>query len=235
MSDPTTPPQNPGNPENPDENTHPPTPPQPESGPIDVRELLESTRKLFSSEELDKSLEQVGYTPDPLATPSPDGLDSPLLDPSSPGKPPWPDTISSMTPVNPAPVIEPRSKPQHFPGGASGLLAGLADADLADSDSDSDSAEIGPPPRRGVNVLSLVAFVLAITLSPLAVIFGYIALGQARRAHQRGETLAVWAIGLGWVVLAAWLVGIFALVWIGTQQGVTLESLQELVELFRIP
>lgn len=54
-----------------------------------------------------------------------------------------------------------------------------------------------------LNILSVVAVILALALSPFALIFGYIAVGQVRRAHQRGEGLAWCAVALGWL----WLVG----------------------------
>ena len=80
-----------------------------------------------------------------------------------------------------------------------------------DADSENSPAEDTPedvleqerPSREGMNILSLISLVLALTLSPFTVIFGYLAARQARTAHQRGETLAWVAVGLGWL----WLVG----------------------------
>ncbi|HEV8013497.1 MAG TPA: DUF4190 domain-containing protein, partial [Pontimonas sp.] len=43
------------------------------------------------------------------------------------------------------------------------------------------------PARAGLNILSVMSFVLSLTLSPFAMIFGYLAVGQIRRSHQRGE------------------------------------------------
>lgn len=62
------------------------------------------------------------------------------------------------------------------------------------------------PVRSGLNVLSVIALILALALSPLAVIFGYLAIGQARRANQRGEAIAWVAVVLGWWVLVGWVV-----------------------------
>ncbi len=59
------------------------------------------------------------------------------------------------------------------------------------------------PERSGINILSIVALILALTLSPFSVIFGYLAVGQIRRSEQRGEALAWFSVGLGWL----WLVG----------------------------
>ena len=51
----------------------------------------------------------------------------------------------------------------------------------------------------GLNVLSVMSFVLSLTLSPFAMVFGYIAVGQIRRSRQRGEVLAWISVGLGWL------------------------------------
>jgi len=61
-------------------------------------------------------------------------------------------------------------------------------------------------PVQGLNVMAVVSLILALVASPLTIIFGYIAVGQARRAHQRGEGIAWVAIGLGWFWLVAWVV-----------------------------
>jgi hypothetical protein len=53
--------------------------------------------------------------------------------------------------------------------------------------------------RKKPNVLSVVAFILALVGSPLAMIFGYIAAGQVRRSDQAGAALAWIAVGLGWL------------------------------------
>ena len=65
------------------------------------------------------------------------------------------------------------------------------------------------------NALAIISLVLALTASPLTVIFGYLAVGQIRRANQKGEALAWTAVGLGWFWLVAWVaaVVIAALVW----------------------
>lgn len=59
------------------------------------------------------------------------------------------------------------------------------------------------PGRAGVNILSVISLVLAVVLSPFAMIFGYIAVGQIRRSHQRGEALAWISVGFGWL----WTIG----------------------------
>jgi hypothetical protein len=212
-------------------------PSEPESGPIDVNELLESTRKLFEPEQLQRSMEQAGYTPDPpVNTPGKPGRATNWLD----ELPPVADRVDDESAAKPgdrgvnndseAKTDETTPEPRVTTG---------SDGDEAVDESvdepASTEASPGEAPLKGVNVLSIVALVLALALSPLAVIFGYIALGQTRRARQRGETLALWAIGLGWVVFAAWLVLIASLLWIGYQQGITLDSVRELIELFSLP
>ncbi len=112
----------------------------------------------------------------------------------------------------------------------------LEDPEKSDpEDAESEDTEQRPSRKRsGINVLSVVALVMAIALSPLAVVFGYLALGQTRRAGQRGEAIALWAIGLGWLALAAWVVAIGALVAIGVERGVTWEDLQAFIASFGI-
>ncbi len=68
----------------------------------------------------------------------------------------------------------------------------------------------------GWNVLAIVSLVLAVVLSPLAVVFGYLAVGQIRRSAQRGEALAWVAVALGWVWTVSYVVAgaVLALTWI---------------------
>lgn len=61
--------------------------------------------------------------------------------------------------------------------------------------------------RSGLNILSVMSFVLSLTLSPFAMVFGYIAVGQIRRSRQRGEVLAWISVGLGWL----WTIGFVVL------------------------
>ena len=68
------------------------------------------------------------------------------------------------------------------------------------------------------NVLAILAFVAALVASPLAALFGYLAVGQIQRSDQRGVTLAWIAVGLGWLWLALLaIVSIsFAIIWSDT-------------------
>lgn len=70
------------------------------------------------------------------------------------------------------------------------------------------------PPAR-TNVLAVVALVLGLTLSPFAALFGYIAVGQIRRAGQRGEGFAWTAVALGWlwIVLYTVIGVVFGTLW----------------------
>lgn len=75
----------------------------------------------------------------------------------------------------------------------------------------------GLRPRSGMNILAIISLILAIALSPFAVVFGYFAVGQARRSQQRGEAVAWVAVGIGWL----WVVGyviLGAIVFVGWQQ-----------------
>jgi len=75
----------------------------------------------------------------------------------------------------------------------------------------------GLRPRSGMNILAIISLILAIALSPFAVVFGYLAVGQARRSQQRGEAVAWVAVGIGWL----WVVGyviLGAIVFVGWQQ-----------------
>lgn len=74
---------------------------------------------------------------------------------------------------------------------------------MADEESKQDLDTPSEPERSGINIVSIVALILALTLSPFSVIFGYLAVGQIRRSEQRGEALAWFSVGLGWL----WLVG----------------------------
>jgi len=208
--------------EDPNETTPPPSPTEDgNQDPIDVNELLESTRKLFEPEDIQRAMEQAGYSPDPNTPVAAAALgDGENTDASDSGE-------ASPVAVDAADSNDTTA------------IDDVAGSELVVDDTPASDEEPSSPPeeenRRGLNVLSVVAIMLVIALSPLAVVFGYIALGQARRASQRGETLALWAIGLGWVVLAGWCVVVGSLVWIGWEQGITLGSLPELIELFSLP
>jgi len=92
-----------------------------------------------------------------------------------------------------------------------------APADEVTGDVGSEEATSATPARRrrarkGLNILSVLALVLALTASPLAVIFGYISIGQIRRADQRGAAMAWTAVALGWLWLVVYVVVIGAVI-----------------------
>lgn len=257
MPDPTTTPDDPDN-----TNKVAPSEQQVEdSGPIDINELLESTRKLFEPEDLARSFEQAGYSPDaPDAPDAPEKSEIPRSSVSARvqsggdtrGRDEAKSGAGQVTPfvgsssANDTPAhAEPTESGvgQSTVEAANTVVGAAADSDIDGAHNDPvDTDHVSPDgdaprpgARRGLNALSVVALLLALTLSPAAVVFGYISLGQARRASQRGEGVALWAIGVGWVVLASWVVLIASLLWVGQEQGVTMESLRELIELFRLP
>ena len=81
------------------------------------------------------------------------------------------------------------------------------DGKTEDSPESNGMEEVSPQnPRSGLNILAVISLVLALALSPFAMVFGYLAVGQIRRAHQRGEALAWVAVGLGWLWVVGWVV-----------------------------
>jgi len=198
----------------------PPSPEETDSGPIDVNELLASTRQLFEPEEIDRAMEAAGYEP-PRVVEGTDQKTNQVTDENTPAPD---DTPAESEAVSQGDAENREELPD------SDTIA----SDDSEEDIDSD-VEKTSRKHRGLNILAVVSLVLAIALSPLAIIFGYIALGQSRRAGQRGEQLALWAIGLGWLVLAGWAIVLGSLVWIGVERGITLESLSEFIEFFSVP
>lgn len=80
---------------------------------------------------------------------------------------------------------------------------------------ETEALTVEPTPPGRMNALALIALVLALTASPVAALFGYIAVGQIRRAGQRGEGLAWTAVGLGWLWTVGYVVAgtVAALMW----------------------
>jgi hypothetical protein len=142
--------------------------------------------------------------------------------------PPPPDSISEgpglIEPEQPAPTVDLNSLDTHRILRDTGSLQIPDLAENKDSsetsvtpgtseDGAADSAEapaaeesVGEQVRSGLNILSVISLVLALTLSPFAMIFGYLAVGQIRRAQQRGEALAWVSVGLGWLSTVGWVV-----------------------------
>ncbi|MFW8745843.1 DUF4190 domain-containing protein, partial [Mesorhizobium japonicum] len=57
-------------------------------------------------------------------------------------------------------------------------------------------------PRRRLNALAVVALLLGCLASPLAALFGHLALAQLTAANERGRAPAIIAIALGYGWLA---------------------------------
>ncbi|MGN7799754.1 DUF4190 domain-containing protein [Leifsonia sp. 22587] len=70
-----------------------------------------------------------------------------------------------------------------------------------------------------LNTMSILGFVFVFIASPLAVIFGAIALSQINRTGERGRALALWAIALGALKLVFGFVRVILAVTIGWDAG----------------
>ena len=81
---------------------------------------------------------------------------------------------------------------------------------MSESDAQTDVATTESPRpqrrRKSLNILSVVSLVAALVASPLAMVFGYVAVAQIRRSDQRGSSMAWTAVGLGWLWLALYIV-----------------------------
>jgi hypothetical protein len=206
------------------------SPEQTDSGPIDVNELLASTRQLFEQEEIDRAMEVAGYEPPGVAEGPVEGTDQETNQETDENTPASDDSPDGSEPVS----QDNAENREELPDSDTIELSDDTASDDSEGDIESD-VEKTSRKHRGLNILAVVSLVLAIALSPLAIIFGYIALGQSRRAGQRGEQLALWAIGVGWLVFAGWAIVLGSLIWIGVERGITLESLSEFIEFFSVP
>ena len=59
-----------------------------------------------------------------------------------------------------------------------------------------------PPPVTRVNTLAVLALILGCLASPLAALFGHVALAQITGTRERGRTISIVAIVLGYLALA---------------------------------
>jgi hypothetical protein len=127
------------------------------------------------------------------------------------------------TPAKDTPLVEPETS--HVPPGGpepvdtERILRNTSSIATPDSerqpitghDSDGQSATTAPETTEADtkvswNILAIFSLVLGFALSPLAALFGYIALGQIRRSGQQGGNVALAAIVLGWAWLAVFTV-----------------------------
>jgi ABC-type Fe3+ transport system permease subunit len=137
-----------------------------------------------------------------VSTPTPDfsiPIDPPLVEPASrPALPVDPESLDTQRILRDTTAIPVVTEDPAPPRGV-----------------ETDAAMVNEAPPARMNALAVVSLVLALTASPLATLFGYIAVGQIRRAGQRGEGLAWTAVGLGWLWTVGYVVAgtVAALIW----------------------
>ena len=72
-------------------------------------------------------------------------------------------------------------------------------------------------PRTKRNITAVLAFVLGVLVSPMALPLGWFAREQIKRSNERGNGLAIAAIVLGSVAIIAWVTGaVLAVLWWAT-------------------
>ena len=69
----------------------------------------------------------------------------------------------------------------------------------------------------GTNSMAIVALITALTVAPLGIVFGHIALSQINRSGQDGRAFAVAGLVLGYVGLVTWIIA--AIVWVAVLNG----------------
>lgn len=134
----------------------------------------------------------------------PDG-EAPLVEPDQSGQPSDPLSVDAdrIARFTDSLSIAPDGDTANADGDGVDPSTGPLDSSVPES---GDEAVEAAATTGGWNVLAVLSLVLAVVASPLAALFGYLAVGQVRRANQRGETIAWVAIGLGWLWLVAWAV-----------------------------
>jgi outer membrane biosynthesis protein TonB len=154
--------------------------------------------------------------PDPIAEPEPVAEATPVVEPEPVvAVEPEPDDLDIFTPepipaavappapvptapAAPAPEPEPAASASHAP---TLVLAPPEPAAAAPVISVRTRSRDRTPKRR-VNALAVVALVLGCLASPLAALFGHLALAQLHHANERGRLPAIIAIALGYGSLA---------------------------------
>jgi ABC-type microcin C transport system permease subunit YejE len=86
---------------------------------------------------------------------------------------------------------------------------------VVDDGTELETAALGRPVRARLNPLAVASLLLGLVLSPLAALFGHIAVGQINRSfgRERGLVIAWVAVGLGWLWMLA-LVIVASAVWL---------------------
>ena len=137
--------------------------------------------------------------------------DAPLVEPEVPPVSPdlgSLDTERILRETEPALFPSPREEeelPSADPGSSSPSGAPVVNETEDEDEDDAEPIRDGAEPS-GINILAIISLVLALALSPFALVFGYLAVGQARRSHQKGESVAWVAVSLGWVWAIAYVV-----------------------------
>ena len=113
----------------------------------------------------------------------------------------------ATAPVATAPTVTPAVAPATSPATtpASDVLRA---EDIPDDEPEATPAAIRPEetPQPRVNILAVLALILGCLVSPLAALFGHLALNQISHSGERGTAIAWVAIVLGYLSLAALLV-----------------------------
>ncbi len=141
-------------------------------------------------------------------------MSTPTNDSQSPGDAPLIEPVTASGPGDPLEALDTNrilQQTEAIPVVAGGNEPGIDHPTASHSQVAEPSVALS-----GWNVLSIVSLVLALAVSPLAVVFGYLAVGQIRRSAQRGEAIAWVAVALGWAWTVAYVVAgaVLALTWL---------------------
>ena len=101
---------------------------------------------------------------------------------------------------DPAPAVDAAAAP------AEPAAAVLRAEDIPDDEPEPEPVAAVAAPAPKVNILAVLALILGCLVSPLAALFGHLALNQIGRTGERGTAIAWVAIVLGYLSLAALLV-----------------------------
>ena len=72
-----------------------------------------------------------------------------------------------------------------------------------------------PPPRaRDTNIWAILALISALTVPPLAIVAGHVALSQIKRTGDQGRGLAIAGLVIGYVFTVIFVLAVIAGVWI---------------------
>jgi len=137
-------------------------------------------------------------------------VSTPTSDSSMPSDPPL------VEPENPRALpVDPESLDTQRIFRDTSAIPVVAENDAPPDGSNPEETRVEESAPARMNALAVVALILALTASPLAALFGYLAVGQIRRAGQRGESAAWTAVGLGWLWTVVYVVAgtVAAIIW----------------------